>query len=114
MFNRWIGAIARWVTFFGFCIIIVKFMTEYLNKSILFIVSNISIAELLVAAIMASAILAIHSFARSSKYKKDQPTLLGLLEILKNMTNTLKEQLDQIEKRLSNLEEIESKRFKLK
>jgi len=114
IFNRWIGAIVLWVAFFGICIAIVKFMTEYLYKNISFVISNISAMELFVAAVMASAALAIYSFARSSKYKKDQPTLLKLLEELNDRTYDLKEKSDSIEKRISDLEEIESKRFKLK
>lgn len=108
------GAIVRWLAFFGICIAVVKFMTEYLYKNISFVVSNISAMELLVAAVMASTALAIHSFARSSKYKKDQPTFLNLLDELNNRTYDLKDKFDLIEKRISELEEKESKRFKIK
>lgn len=114
IFNRWIGAIVLWVAFFCICIAVVKFMTEYLYKNISFVISNISAMELLVAAVMASAALAIYSFARSSKYKKAQPILLELLKELNNRTDALREKFDSIEKRVSDLEEIESKRFKLK
>ena len=103
--NEFIRSLAGWLTIFLVVIGMLKFIIQLYNNNEISVI--VSLTEILIAAVIASAVLSMLALAKTTKTRKR-------LNILADLTSRLKDETDDLNNRLELIENIEEKRFKLK
>ena len=103
--NEFIKSLAGWTTIFLVAIGMLKFIIQFYSNNEISV--TFLLAEILIAAVIDSAILSILTLAKAGKTRKR-------LNILADLTSNIKDGIDDVNSRLKTIEDIEEKKFKLK